>query len=143
MASWTGVVQPSPMSESYMVRIEYTLRKRPVVRVPDRSFMDVPQARGFRTRFQMEVCVFTSTKIGHPRRILRIPSFHGWPCGCITMKHGMPLGGGLAVATNPETQEMKKRILSIDGGGIKGVFPISFPSRDRIGTSLEIGSQLF
>ena len=33
VASWTGELQPSPMSESYMVRIEYTLRMRPVVRV--------------------------------------------------------------------------------------------------------------
>jgi hypothetical protein len=33
VASWTGELQPSPISESYTVRIEYTLRMRPVVRV--------------------------------------------------------------------------------------------------------------
>jgi len=29
VASWTGELQPSGMSENYMVRIEYTLRRRP------------------------------------------------------------------------------------------------------------------
>jgi len=29
--SWTGQLQPSPISETYAVRIDYTLRKRPTV----------------------------------------------------------------------------------------------------------------
>jgi len=33
VASWTGELQPSALSESYMVQIEYTLEKRPLVRV--------------------------------------------------------------------------------------------------------------
>ena len=31
VASWTGELQPSAISENYLVRIEYTLRRRPKV----------------------------------------------------------------------------------------------------------------
>jgi len=31
VVNWTGGLRPSPMSEDYMVRIEYTFRKRPTV----------------------------------------------------------------------------------------------------------------
>jgi uncharacterized protein len=130
--TWTGTMKPTEMSETYTVQITYSLdMPQPEVIILSPKLKKREDEKIPHVYPGTKLCLFRPRKKEWTKEMLIAETTVPWISLWLyyyEMWHatGQWLGGGEHFEPKKKGGKSLKKVLSIDGGGIKGVFPASF-----------------